>query len=129
MKVVFVPVLQGIGAKVVYTSRQRVADSPIPFLPLTELLPVVDVLSLHLPLTPETTGMIDAAAFAAMKRGGGSPKVAVAGRFVGCIPKRASSEEASARSARWRRAFLVKEAGAQACPSTTRQLNAPNASG
>lgn len=65
-----VPVLQGIGAKVVYTSRQRVADSPIPFLPLTELLPVVDVLSLHLPLTPETTGMIDAAAFAAMKRGG-----------------------------------------------------------
>ena len=46
------------------------ADSPIPFLPLTELLPVVDVLSLHLPLTPETTGMIDAAAFAAMKRGG-----------------------------------------------------------
>ena len=65
-----VPVLQGIGAKVVYTSRQRVADSPIPFLPLTELLPVVDVFSLHLPLTPETTGMIDAAAFAAMKRGG-----------------------------------------------------------
>ena len=45
-------------------------NSPIPFLPLTELLPVVDVLSLHLPLTPETTGMIDAAAFAAMKRGG-----------------------------------------------------------
>jgi phosphoglycerate dehydrogenase-like enzyme len=35
-----------------------------------QLLPVVDVLSLHLPLTPETTGMIDAAAFAAMKRGG-----------------------------------------------------------
>jgi phosphoglycerate dehydrogenase-like enzyme len=65
-----VPVLQGIGAKVVYTSRQRVADSPIPFLPLTELLPVVDVLSLHLPLTPDTTGMIDAAAFATMKRGG-----------------------------------------------------------
>ena len=52
MKAVFVPVLQGIGAKVVYTSRQRVADSPIRFLPLTELLPVVDVLSLHLPLTP-----------------------------------------------------------------------------
>ena len=69
MKAVFVPVLQGIGAKVVYTSRQRVADSPIRFLPLAELLPVVDVLSLHLPLTSETTGMIDAAAFAAMKRG------------------------------------------------------------
>jgi phosphoglycerate dehydrogenase-like enzyme len=63
------PVLQAIGAKVVYTSRQPATDSPIPFLPLPELLPVVDVLSLHLPLTPETTGMIDAAAFAAMKRG------------------------------------------------------------
>ena len=50
--------------------RARRRHSPILFLPLTELLPVVDVLSLHLPLTPETTGMIDAAAFAAMKRGG-----------------------------------------------------------
>jgi phosphoglycerate dehydrogenase-like enzyme len=63
------PMLQAIGAKVVYTSRRPAADSPIRFLPLAELLPVVDVLSLHLPLTPETTGMIDAAAFAAMKRG------------------------------------------------------------
>jgi phosphoglycerate dehydrogenase-like enzyme len=63
------PMLQAIGAKVVYTSRRPAADSPIRFLPLAELLPVIDVLSLHLPLTPETTGMIDAAAFAAMKRG------------------------------------------------------------
>jgi len=63
------PMLQAIGAKVVYTSRRPAADSPIRFLPLVELLPVVDVLSLHLPLTSETTGMIDAAAFAAMKRG------------------------------------------------------------
>ena len=64
-----VPMLQVIGAKVVYTSRQPAADAPIPFLPLAELLPVADVLSLHLPLTPETTGMIDAATLAAMKRG------------------------------------------------------------
>jgi phosphoglycerate dehydrogenase-like enzyme len=63
------PMLQAIGAKVVYTSRQPVADSPTGFLPLAELLPVVDVLSLHLPLTPETTGIVDAAALAAMKRG------------------------------------------------------------
>jgi len=63
------PMLQAIGAKVVYTSRQSAPDAPIPFLPLAELLPVADVLSLHLPLTPETTGMIDAAALAAMKRG------------------------------------------------------------
>jgi phosphoglycerate dehydrogenase-like enzyme len=64
-----VPMLQAIGAKVVYTSRKPAADSPIPFLPLTELLSVVDVLSLHLPLTPETTGIIDADAFTTMKRG------------------------------------------------------------
>jgi len=64
-----VPMLQAIGAKVVYTSRQPAPDAPIPFLTLAELLPVADVLSLHLPLTPETTGMIDAAALAAMKRG------------------------------------------------------------
>jgi len=63
-----VPMLQAIGARVLYTSRQPAAASPIPFVSLLDLLPVVDVLSLHLPLTPETTGMIDAAAFAAMKR-------------------------------------------------------------
>jgi phosphoglycerate dehydrogenase-like enzyme len=64
-----VPMLQAIGAKVVYTSRQPAADSPIAFLPFREILPVADVLSLHLPLTADTTGMIGAAAFAAMKRG------------------------------------------------------------
>ena len=63
------PMLQAIGAKVVYTSRRPAADSPIAFLPFRELLPVADLLSLHLPLTAETTGMIGAAAFAAMKRG------------------------------------------------------------
>ena len=35
---------------------------------LGELLPVVDVLSLHCPLTPETEGLIGAAALARMKR-------------------------------------------------------------
>jgi phosphoglycerate dehydrogenase-like enzyme len=63
------PMVQAIGAKVVYTSREPVADSPTRFLPLAELLPVVDVLSLHLPLTAETAGIIDAAALAAMRRG------------------------------------------------------------
>jgi phosphoglycerate dehydrogenase-like enzyme len=64
-----VPMLQAIGAKVVYSSRRPAADAPIAFLPFRELLPVADLLSLHLPLTAETTGMIGAAAFAAMKRG------------------------------------------------------------
>jgi phosphoglycerate dehydrogenase-like enzyme len=65
-----VPMLQAIGAKVLYTSRRAAADAPIPFLPFGKMLPAADVLSLHLPLTPETTGIIDAAAFAAMKPGG-----------------------------------------------------------
>jgi phosphoglycerate dehydrogenase-like enzyme len=63
------PILQAIGAKVLYTSRRPALDALIPFLPMEELLPVADILSLHLPLTPETTGVVDAAAFAAMKRG------------------------------------------------------------
>jgi phosphoglycerate dehydrogenase-like enzyme len=63
------PMLQAIGAQVLYTSRGPTPDAPIAFLPLQELLPVADILSLHLPLTPETTGSINAAAFAAMKRG------------------------------------------------------------
>jgi len=64
-----VPMLQAIGAKVVYTSRRAMADAPIPSLSFPELLPLADVLSLHLPLTSETTGIMDAGAFAAMKRG------------------------------------------------------------
>jgi len=64
-----VPMLQAIGAKVVYTSRQATADAPVPFRPFRDMLPVVDVLSLHLPLTPETTRIMNAAAFSAMKRG------------------------------------------------------------
>jgi phosphoglycerate dehydrogenase-like enzyme len=65
-----VPMLQAVGATVLYTSRRSAADSPIPFLAFREMLPIVDVLSLHLPLTAETTAMIDAAAFAAIKHGG-----------------------------------------------------------
>jgi phosphoglycerate dehydrogenase-like enzyme len=63
------PMLHGIGANVVYTSRQADADAAIPFLPFPEILGAADVLSLHLPLTPATSGMINAAAMAQMKRG------------------------------------------------------------
>jgi phosphoglycerate dehydrogenase-like enzyme len=64
-----VPMLQAIGAEVLYTSRQAAPDAPIEFLSFREILPAADVLSLHLPLTPKTTGMIDARALATMKRG------------------------------------------------------------
>jgi phosphoglycerate dehydrogenase-like enzyme len=63
------PVLEAIGATVLYTSRRPAPDWPARFRPLRELLAIVDVLSLHLPLTAATTAIIDAAALAAMKRG------------------------------------------------------------
>jgi phosphoglycerate dehydrogenase-like enzyme len=63
------PMLQAIGARVIYTSRQAATDAAILFLSLDELLRTADILSLHLPLTPVTTGIIDAGAIAAMKRG------------------------------------------------------------
>jgi phosphoglycerate dehydrogenase-like enzyme len=65
----FAPIVQAIGAKVVYTSRQAAVEAPIPYLPFPEILSTADVLSLHLPLTAGTTGIINAAALAAMKRG------------------------------------------------------------
>ena len=64
-----VPILQAIGAEIIYTSRRAVPEAAVRFLPFREILPVADVLSLHLPLTPETTGIIGASALAAMKRG------------------------------------------------------------
>ena len=63
------PILEALGATVLYTSREPIADLPTSSRPLHELLPIVDILSLHLPLIPETTAIIDAGAFAAMKRG------------------------------------------------------------
>ena len=63
------PILEAVGATVLYTSRRPAADLPTRFRPLRELLRIVDILSLHLPLTPETTAIIDAAVIAAMKRG------------------------------------------------------------
>jgi len=63
------PILDAFGATVLYTARRPAPDLPTRFRPLRELLPIVDVLSLHLPLTSETTAMIDAAALASMKRG------------------------------------------------------------
>jgi len=63
------PILDAFGATVLYTTRRPAPDLPTRFRPFRELLPIVDVLSLHLPLTSETTAMIDAAALASMKRG------------------------------------------------------------
>jgi phosphoglycerate dehydrogenase-like enzyme len=63
------PMLQGIGARVVYTDVREVPDAAARFLPFAELLAAADILSLHVPLTEQTAGLMNAETFASMKRG------------------------------------------------------------
>ena len=57
------PMLQGIGARVIYTNASDQREG------FKDLLSTADILSLHLPLTPETARIMNAEAFASMKRG------------------------------------------------------------
>ncbi|WP_216209101.1 phosphoglycerate dehydrogenase [Amycolatopsis aidingensis] len=52
-----------------YASAQRAAQLGIELVSLDELLQRSDMISIHLPKTPETTGLIDAAALAKTKQG------------------------------------------------------------
>lgn len=63
------PMLQGIGANVIYTSRTEADGAPARFAALPALLADADVVSLHLPLTPLTRAMIDDSAINRMKPG------------------------------------------------------------
>jgi phosphoglycerate dehydrogenase-like enzyme len=63
------PMLHGIGATVSYTDVNDAHDSAAVFVSFKDLLSRSDVVSLHLPLTPETTRIMSAGAFASMKRG------------------------------------------------------------
>ncbi len=58
------PMLHGIGAEVIYTTRATRGG-----VSFKDLLSTADVVSLHLPLTPDTAGLMNAAAFSRMKRG------------------------------------------------------------
>jgi lactate dehydrogenase-like 2-hydroxyacid dehydrogenase len=64
---------RGFGMEIHYHNRRRLPpelEQGAQFHPTLEgLLAVSDVLSLHCPATPETTGMMDAAAFARMPEG------------------------------------------------------------
>jgi phosphoglycerate dehydrogenase-like enzyme len=63
------PVLAAMGCDVVYTARNPVPDALARFETLETLLEQSDVVSLHLPLTPDTDRMIDHAALGRMKKG------------------------------------------------------------
>ncbi len=63
------PVLSAMGARVIYTARRPRADAGIEWRPLPDLLAESHVVSLHVPQTPETERMIDAAAIGRMRQG------------------------------------------------------------
>jgi phosphoglycerate dehydrogenase-like enzyme len=63
------PMLYGVGATVVYTSRHAKAGTTAQFVSLSDVLSSADVVSLHVPLNAETAGMIDARAIGHMKQG------------------------------------------------------------
>jgi len=63
------PWLQAMGVKVIGHSRKPGPEWTYPNLPLNDLLAQSDVVSLHIPLTPETQAMFNAQRFAAFKRG------------------------------------------------------------
>jgi phosphoglycerate dehydrogenase-like enzyme len=63
------PVLAAMGCRVLYTARSPRPDAVGEWRTLPALLEESDIVSLHVPLTPETQNMIDAAALARMRPG------------------------------------------------------------
>ena len=63
------PVLAAMGARVLYTARTPKTEARADWRSLPDLLAEADIVSLHVPLTPQTERMIDGAAIARMKPG------------------------------------------------------------
>jgi phosphoglycerate dehydrogenase-like enzyme len=63
------PMLQGIGARVIYTDLKEASETSATFVPFKELLSRADIVSLHVPLTPDTRQIMNRDAFASMKPG------------------------------------------------------------
>jgi phosphoglycerate dehydrogenase-like enzyme len=64
-----VPILRGFGAHLLYWSPREHPELGIPRRELSELLAESDIVSLHVPLLPETERLIDRAALERMKPG------------------------------------------------------------
>src|SRR5262245_53738288 len=62
-------VLRAMGARVLYTARGEHADAAAEWRSLDALLAEADIVSLHVPLTSETTRLLDRIRFASMKPG------------------------------------------------------------
>lgn len=63
------PILDALGARLVYAAPPRRPESRAEWRTLDDLLAEADVVSLHVPLTPETDRLLDARALGRMKPG------------------------------------------------------------
>jgi phosphoglycerate dehydrogenase-like enzyme len=63
------PVLRAMGCRLVYTDQAPVADALAEFRTLDALLAEADIVTLHVPLVPETAHLINAGRLARMKPG------------------------------------------------------------
>ncbi|MCA3387836.1 MAG: hydroxyacid dehydrogenase [Roseomonas sp.] len=63
------PILQAMGCKILYTAHAPKPEALGTFLPFEALLAEADVVSLHIPETPDTRGLLNGAAIGRMKPG------------------------------------------------------------
>lgn len=63
------PILQAMGAAICYANRSEAAGALGPRLDLDDLLREVDIVSLHLPLTTTTRGLLNATRLRSMRHG------------------------------------------------------------
>lgn len=66
---VLAPVLQALGARLLYTATAQKPEALAEWRELPDLLAESDIVSLHLPLSDETANLLDRASIAAMKPG------------------------------------------------------------